>query len=250
MASSASRVLGDDYGNLRIMDAREVLRQEPIDLQVPDGANWTVSPNEGDLSHHLFGVQIKSVEDLQILGHVPRGIKPSTLLKALEADDEQADEQMRSGSVAPRQGGCGCGGQCGGGCAQTADDPYRTIRRAYHPNLAQVLSNHWGVRLVSNDAAVKLTHKWLRTIGIVTVVNLFHDIAIGRDAVLTIDKKSRSLYARNILIARTGTLRHRGGYIKVWANAVDRWDPAWVNIASAQLPKWVTQGLIPWRLEQ
>jgi hypothetical protein len=73
-----------------------------------------------------------------------------------------------------------------------------------------------------------------------TLISLFQDIRIGRNSRLVLDPDAVNLYARGIYIHRTGSLIHRGGYLRIWASQITSYLD-WT-------PSMVVKAEVPWRV--
>lgn len=244
------------FNDLKPYSAVEALSRTPAALEVADDEDLELSPAKRGHEKYFARVRLERLEDLQVLGLVPRRLKMQTIREAISADDEQArnigEQRMRQGE-ARAKAPCGCHGAeaatsaspCGcHGTSRTATSfsqdlrsMVQHVRHDYHPELARVLTNHYGIDFRWDSALAVSIHGWVRRFrpDIHVIVNMFEDITVGRNARLVLKAQSTSLLARAIQIHRTGTLVHRGGYLRIWANSIDRFDGfpgviSWKNI--------------------
>jgi len=194
-------------------------------LEVPEGRELEVSPGNPELSGRFLSVAVGTVEDLKILGLVPKGLEREALQDAVEKDDQLAADAVlgRGGdAMAP----CTCHG--GGRAESPGKEGFRAavqrVRRSYQPNLARVLSRHYGRSVAWDSPVVGITRRWLDGISKKVEwwieVLLADDIVINANATLVLQATTRSLMAGRIRIHRTGRLSSRGGYLKIWANEI------------------------------
>ena len=227
--------------------AEEALRQEPEDLFIEDGAEVTISPDHREYSRYFSRVKAKSIRDLQTLGLVPRGVRDEQLREAIVKDDAVAFQTARE--LVARSASIDC--ECTHSKA-TAAKPYRdqlastysSVRKAYNPALAELLSQHYKTEFRWDSINLQSVHGWVSRASRlaaegVLIVSLFKDIRIGRGAKLVLDPTCNTLYARGLYIHQTGTLVHRGPYLRIWATSIERYVD-WGSV--------VIQQEVPWKL--
>jgi hypothetical protein len=224
---SGTRGLAD----LAACSASEALHREVVGLEVEDDEELELSPARRGHEKYFARIRLESFEDLQVLGLVPRRLKQQQVLDAIAEDDEQAfnlgSERMRKGQAAVAAP-CNCHGDAHSAptFAEELRDSVRHVRQSYNPALARVLSNHFGVEFRWDSMLAKSVRGWVRRYhpGIDIIAHLFEDITIGKNAKLVLTQASTSLLARAIRIHQTGKLVHSGGYLRIWANSIERFE--------------------------
>jgi len=226
-----------------VMSAKEALRREPKDLEVSAGSTVTLSPDDREYAEHFARVEIKSFDDLQLLGLVPRGLSEDKVRRAIDEDDAEALRMAHNALAQPQAGGGGCG--CGGGHAREADagrgdlrQHYDRARRRFNPALSRILSEHLRTQVAWDSPTAVVIKNWARrarasgnysssssaeavpSFNFAILQFALRDVIINRGATLHVESSVQSFLARNILIHRTGRLVHGGGYLKIWAAVV------------------------------
>jgi hypothetical protein len=116
---------------------------------------------------------------------------------------------------------------------------YNSIRNRHNPALSKLLAEHYRTHIAWDSPVASIVRKWADSVKAVIGIALLQDIIINKDSTLWIDGNVKSLLARNIVIHRTGRLVSGGGYLKIWANSIERMGATLV----------VTQvGDAPWKL--
>jgi hypothetical protein len=157
---------------------------------------------------------------------VPRGLAEEKARKAI-ADDDAAAQRLAQENL--RDERTSSESDCG--CAAAALHPlpygrrlratYRRIRKFHHPSFSKLLSEHYGATVPWDSPLAIATWRRVTSFNGVVDVWLFRDIVINRNATLLVDAPTRSLWAGNISIHRTGRLVAQGGYLKIWANSIN-----------------------------
>lgn len=239
----------EQANDLQLMGAEEVVRRRPADLFVEDGAEVHLQANAKN-SEYFARVRVNAVSDLQILGLVPRGLKEEALHAAVQEDDRAAYMMARELASRGDAAGCSCESRKAGK-HQSFDTSfariYKNIRKSAHPALATLLSDHQRTEFRWDSIHVQSVKGWLDVVKQAVLVNpvmvsLFQDIRIGRQSRLVLDPACVDLLAGGIYIQRTGTLVHRGGYLRIWARHVSRYED-WTTVI-------IQHDRIPWILEQ
>jgi hypothetical protein len=240
--SSEEHPTTKQVGKLRPCTATEALRRDLIDLQLDDDEELVLSTIDRAHQKYFARIKFSSFEDLQVLGLVPRGLRQEAVRKAIAADDEEAlrlaQERVRRDIAPP----CHCDhhGQRTGSFSEGLRGAFRAIRRDYNPALARVLSSHYGAEFAWDSTLAISVRGWTSRFvkdAHVTVA-LLRDITIGRNARLEVDATSIALLARHIRIHRTGTLSHRGGYLRIWANSIETYLLELSEVVDAESTIW------------
>jgi hypothetical protein len=208
--------------DIRAMSAAELIRQDPRDLDVPENTELLLSPDDPHLVHHFARVDIRSYEDLQLLGFVPRGLNLEALHRALGEDDE-ASQQVAQTQL-NRGEPCDDADDQESSYGSSMRELTARIRRDYHPSLSRVLSEHYRTEIALDSLRAQIVWKWASSIERwnerSVVATLFQDITVNKNATLHIDKSNRLLMAGDIRIHKTGKIVRSGGYLKIWAHSV------------------------------
>ena len=240
MASICARECG-----VPVLTPEQALQREPEDLFIEDGTEVTVSVDHREYYRHFARVKAKSIKDLQTLGLVPRGVDEEQLRRAIAKDDAaalQSARDMLSGSACVH---CHCADHADQGSLPYRDQvarSYSSARRAFNPALAELLSEHQETEFRWDSVHVQSVRGWisrssrLASEGLL-IAGLFQDIRIGRGARLVLDPTCTNLYARGIFIHQTGTLVHKGSYLRIWASSVERYVD-WSSIVVNQHVPW------------
>ncbi|MEN8133105.1 MAG: hypothetical protein ABFS45_23590 [Pseudomonadota bacterium] len=212
--------------DLGLTTIQEFLKRDFKDFEVPEDAEFHLSPANSEYESCFARVQLDSYEDLQALGFVPVGLAEDDVRRAIEADD---DEIFKLANKMIRQSvqGCSCStkdAQMPVSQASPVRAVYSRIRKKHNPALAKVLSGHSGARLSWDDPVATITRKWVELLPLhrVIVVAIIGNITIGQNATMIVSGVSRSLLAHSIWIHSTGRLTHTGSYLKIWANSIRR----------------------------
>lgn len=231
---------------LRPCTATEALRRDVIDLQVDDDEEVVLSSS--DRAHHQYFARVKlgSFEDLQVLGLIPRGLRQEAIRMAIAADDEEAlrlAEERARRDISPAPCHCENQNERTRSFSESLRASFRVVRRDYNPALARVLSNHYGIELRWDSTLAISVRGWSSRFskGALVTVALFRDITIGRNARLEVDASSVELLARYIRIHRTGTLSHRGGYLRIWANSIETYLLELADVVTAESMIWAVK---------
>jgi len=228
-----------DLPEVAVMSAKEAVRRDLKDLEVPAGSAVTLSPYEREYAEHFARVEIKSFDDLQVVGLVPRGLSEDKVRRAIDEDDAEALRMAHNALANPSAGGGGC--ECahpGAADAGRSDlrQQYERARKRFNPALSRVISEHLRSRVEWDSPVAGAVRKWAQRVGAgggqygtaerlpahrVTVLQLtLRDVIINRGATLHVESSVQNFLARYILIHRTGRLVHSGGYLKIWASTV------------------------------
>jgi hypothetical protein len=225
----------DLYPHLPVLAPREVLRRDAHRLEVPEGTEHMLCPGNREQQGRFFRTQIQSYADLQTLGFVPRRVSEDKMRQAVAEDDRAVFERVAS--CAPPPAPCGCSGSKDG-AAPSRTTPlrqaYNTARKSHHPALARLLSDHRGTAVEWDAPLAATTRRWLVAAKsqVVIVGVLLQDIVIHRNAQLSVAAATKSLLAHDIFIHRTGRLVQQGGYMRIWANSIQRFNDI---VVSAEL---------------
>ncbi len=227
---------------LPVLRPDELLRRPLADLIVEDGAELHVHA-KGTYADYFARVHVNSVVDLQTLGFVPRGLREETLKQAVKEDDKTAYETARQ--IMSRDGWreCSCEAKSGVHSSHSASllSLYRRVRRTANPALAALLSDHQGAEFRWDSIHVQSVKGWLDRASdalsrSALVLSLFNDICIGRQSRLVLDSDCVELFARGIYIHRSGTLVHRGGYLRIWAGQIARYEDWLTTVRDIHIP--------------
>jgi len=232
---------------IRLLNAKDALRLELRPIEVPENAELLLSPGNPEYANSFIRVRLKSYEDLQTLGFVPRKLAEDKVRQAMAADD--AEMYDLAGKMF-RQSPCECG--CSKrtmDVSQSRGSPIRMIynrmRKRHNPALSRVLSDHYGTKISWDTPVPAIVRKWVEFLLLrpeEIIIALLGDITIHRNATLAVAASSKSLLARNIWIHKTGRLVGQGSYLKVWANSINRFsdflNPAAIAAAQKIAPLW------------
>jgi hypothetical protein len=195
-------------------DALSALRAPRRDLRVAEGETAMVGPGAREAnSFHL--VSVGEYSDLQALDLVPRELEHESVRAAIEADDADAYALARDFVRAGPPGHCGCNGR-----SFELRKAYSGIRRQHHPNLASVLSDHFGRPIAWDDLHPRVVRAWhsrLVDVHVPLLVGLLalNDIDIAAHGTMQVPRTVDVLNAREIQIGGEGRLDFQGGGVKV-----------------------------------
>ncbi len=231
---------------VRLLTAKDALRLELRPIEVPENAEILLSPANPEYASCFARVRLKSYEDLQTLGFVPRRLAEEKVRQAMAADDGEvydlAGKMLRQSS-----GECGCSK----GAAHVTvlrgspiRSVYNNIRKRHNPALARVLADHYGTQMAWDTPVPAIVRKWVVAVRLnpEIIIALLGDITIHKNATLAVAASSKSLMAWNIWIHTTGRLVQQSSYLKIWANSINRFtnflSPAVIDAAKKITPIW------------
>jgi len=221
---------------------REVVSQEPQDMEIPEGAHVSLAPASREMARLFCRVRLESFEDLQTLGFIPRGLAQDRFVRALAEDDEAALKIAQDARQwSPRD----CDGERS--YSDHVRSVYQQIRKSHHPALAGLLSEHYHAPIAWDAPVAGIARKWFVSLGpsaISILVVALKDIIIHRNATLTVDARSKALLANHIHIHRTGRLVYPGGYLKIWASSIDLFDTFAIKPDQIFRPPWRVNQMI------
>jgi hypothetical protein len=222
----------DPYPHLPVLTAREALRRDVHRLEVPEGTEHLLCPGNREQAGRFFRTQIQGYADLQTLGFVPRRLAEEKLRQAIADDDRTVYERVAACAQPPAP--CGChGNEAGAAPSRTTPlrQAYNATRKSHHPALARLLSDHLGTTVEWDAPLAATTRRWLvaAKMRVVIVGVLLQDIVIHRNAQLSVAAAAKSLLAHDIFIHRTGRLVQQGGYLRIWANSIHRFNDILVS---------------------
>jgi len=237
----------DAYQHLPVLAPREVLRRETHRLEVPEGSEQVLCPTNREQAGRFFRARIESYADLQTLGFVPRRLAEDKVRHAVAEDDRVVFERVSSCAQLPSP--CGCSGSDHAAAGRTTPlrHAYNAERKRHHPALARLLSDHLGAAVEWDSPVAATTRRWLTAAKASTVIIglLLQDIVIHRNAQLSVAAAAKSLFAHDIFIHRTGRLVQQGGYLRIWANSIHRFNDI---VVSAELIAQVKRTSASWLL--
>lgn len=217
----------------KVLSPDEFVRVEPEPLIVQEGTVLVLEPTNQDLSKYFATVALRTYEDLQTMGFMPRGIELQRIKDALQDDDDatrrEVELRRNATEMYPRTG---------------MRQQYNQSRREYHPALSRVLADHYGVSIAADSTSARTVWNWAKYVevkkGGPILATLFQDITIHQDATLTVGKQIKTLFAGDIYIHETGTLVSLGSYLKIWASSITAFDgPTFINTAViVKSPPW------------
>jgi hypothetical protein len=198
-------------------DALKVPRR---DIRVRAGESLDIGPDAiADGAFHL--VVIRDQEDLGILDLVPHGLEYEGLRTAIAADDLAAHELAHASFLreAPAQDPCGCGNE-DSSTGGTFQSTYTSVRRNYHPNLAQMLSESYEQTVAPDDLLARVVRGWCNALWntrgpLVLGLLALNDIDIEDRATLRVDPYVNVLNANDIRIGEEGRMDFQGASVKV-----------------------------------
>lgn len=223
---------------IRLLDAREVLRLEPRPIVVPEDHEMVLSPDNRQFAESFARVRLKTYEDLQLLGFVPRHLSEEKVRKAIGADDAEV-YQMAGRMLSQPTPPCDCSGHALSDQVAARANPlrsaYNRLRKHHHPSLAAALADHYGAPIAWDEPISAIVRNWTSAVRVrsLVYVALLGDITINKNATLSVAAPAKSLLAWNIWIERTGRLVQQGSYLKVWANSINRFRHLDLNLVTA-----------------
>jgi hypothetical protein len=231
------------------MDALSALEASRRDLRVGERETAEVGPGAREANcFHL--VWVREYSDLQALDLAPPDLEHERVSEAIAADDadayELARDSLRSGQQSYE---CGC-----------AEEPfglrttYDGLRRLHHPNLASVLSDHFGQQIAWDDLLPRVVRAWHsrlvdRHAPLLVGLLALNDIDIAAHATLRVLRTVDVLNARDIRIGDEGHLDFQGGGVKVRCASLTgpgpRWDRAIDVAVATKAVNRGTEGITP-----
>src|SRR5436190_19253865 len=98
---------GGTRTELPVYSPKEALKHDLRNIDVPENATVFLSPNTEGLRDCFARVRIRTLEDVQLLGFIPRGLATEKLHSAIQADDEEA-RKLTYSSYSPSRETCHC----------------------------------------------------------------------------------------------------------------------------------------------
>jgi hypothetical protein len=231
---------------VRLLTAKEALRLELQPIEVPENADLFLSPANPEYASCFARVHLKSYEDLQTLGLVPRTLAEEKVHQAMAADDGEVYD-LAGRMLWQSSGECGCT-QGAMHASMVRGSPirglYNNIRKRHNPTLARVLGDHYGTQMAWDTPLPAIVRKWVVAVRREQELTLalLGDITINKNATLAVAASSKLLMAWNIWIHTTGRMVAQGSYLKVWANSINRFtnflNPVLVDAARKIAPLW------------
>jgi hypothetical protein len=211
---------------IKLYTAKDLLKREASRIEVPENTEMLLSPSNREFASYFSQVEVKSYEDLQLLGFVPRRLSEEKIRQAITADDDEVYKVAYSSMSQKTAYDCNCGNQdvysvkLYGTSLRTN---YNNIRKKHNPALARLLSDHLNTQVAWDDPLASVVRKWAISSRIdkLIYVVLLEDIIINRNATLAVAANTKSLLAHNIWIHQTGRLVKQGSYLKIWANSIN-----------------------------
>lgn len=244
--NSDSSVREETCAEVRVLAAKDALRLELRPIEVPENAELLLSPAHPEYAPSFARIRLRSYEDLQTLGLVPRRLAEEKVRQAIAADDAEVYElsgKMLQQSV--RDCSCSSGGAH---APMSRGNPiratYNNIRKRHNPALARLLSDHYGTQVSWDTPLPAILRKWVISLTLYPEIILacFGDVTVHKNATLAVAASTKSLMAWNIWIHKTGRLVAHGSYLKVWANSINRFtdylSPGVVDAARKIAPLW------------
>lgn len=235
---------------IKLYTAKDALKREASRIEVPENTEMLLSPTNREFASYFAQVEIKSYEDLQLLGFVPRRLSEEKVRQAIAADDDEVYKIASSSMAQKSAHDCNCGNQ-----DAYAEKPYgsslrtnyNSIRKRHNPALARLLSDHLNTHVSWDDPSASIVRKWALSSRIRAISSLlFEDITINRNATLAVAANTKSLLAHNIWIHQTGRLVQQGSYLKIWANSINTFS-GFVSITAADAARKIAP---PWLITE
>ncbi len=249
---SVDRKMFDNaYAGVKLCTAKEALRHEVRQIVVPENAELLLSPSHPELANFFVRVHLKSYEDLQLLGYVPRRLHEEKVRQAITADNEEVYRLASSMASQLSPPDCECQYQS----AHTSESfkgslrsTYNRIRNTHNPTLGRLLSDHLGAHVPWDDPIASITRKWVSRLDdriflekpVLAVIA--EDITINRNASLIVDPGLQSLLAHDVRIHRRGRVVLQGSYIKIWANSIGSFLDIGTTTTVKVTPPWAVAG--------
>ena len=233
---------------VRLLTPKDVLRLEPRPLDVPENAELLLSPTNPEYASCFARVRLKSYEDLQALGFVPRTLAEEKVRQAMAADDDEGYD-LAGKMLQQASGECACSREATH-AATWRGSPirgvYNRIRKRHNPALARVLADHYFTHMAWDSPVPAIVRKWVVALSLrlkpESLVALLGNITVHKNATLTVAASSNSLMAWNIWIHTTGRLVGQGSYLKIWTNSLNHFsnfpNVAAVDAAKKTPPLW------------
>ena len=231
---------------IKNLSAKELTRQRGRDIVVPEDKTLELTPSSGEFLESFARVQVSSFEDAQIMGFVPRKLTEDKVMKAIAEDDALA-YKMAARRFNP-SAGCGCNhSESESNKVVSLRSTYAGFRRRNNPTLAGLVSEKIGIQLDWDSSLPSSVRKWAinARVGINIIALLLADITINRNSTLAIDAGTKSLWAHDIWIHRSGKMIQSGSYMRVWANSLNSFN----NMIDASAVVDLKKHGIPWQLE-
>ena len=192
------------------VDVEYALRATGIQIEVPSGEMVTIGPFEARYADAYRVAEVRSFEDLQSLGLVPRGLSEQTARDALLSDDRAFRE--RRGDAAERSA-CAC--------EDASAAPAARIRRSrIQASLGEALASPSRKSSALDDPGVIHVYhhlaRWFDKparylVGVIRAQNIF----IGWDGILVMSPTVTVVDADVIDIADSGRLKFQASSVNV-----------------------------------
>lgn len=229
----------EDSGPSRDMTPQAFIRQEGMPIVIEEDRHEELSTDSRKWQGAFASVSGGSWDDAQILGFIPKGVAEDQARRAISEDDAFAYEA--ASRMISHGGGCNCDG--GENSRMDLRAMYMQVRRRNNPALSRLLSDSLGTRVEWDSPVAASIRKWAVTPRWTIIAALVSDITINRNAVLSVDPRSRLLLAHDIWIHRQGTLKTTGSYLRIWANSLNQFS---IRI-NQKIVEELKEMRIPWR---
>ncbi len=159
----------------KVLSPDEFVRVEPESLVVQQGTVLVLEPTNPDQSKYFATVALRTYEDLQTMGFMPRGIELERMKVAIQDDDDgtrrEVELRRNATEIYQRTG---------------MRQQYNQSRREYHPALSRVLADHYGVSIAADSTSARTVWNWAKYIDVkkggLIWANILQDITIHQDA--------------------------------------------------------------------
>jgi hypothetical protein len=216
-----------------VVSIKEVMQRKSESLIIPAEKTVDIGPDQKDYAKFFSVVQIRSFQDLQDLGLIPAELSEEKAKQAITRDGNEAfaiaQTRLRQGS-SPKP--CSCHGEEG---KQGEERPayrdqirgvYNEVRKAHHPNFAQVLSEVYRAEVAFDDPIVAHVHAFISGLyaGRFTVTKVpvlkIADITIQKNATMNVGSTTKLLFANDIRIYSGGKMKLNSSFTKIKCSSI------------------------------
>jgi hypothetical protein len=214
----------NSYANLQLLKPQELAKQDFKPIEVAADSTLHLVPDNAEYKDVFARVALDSFDDLQVMGFIPRRLSEEKLRHVI-AEDDKLSYQMATSNGVPNSHDCSCNGTAANGTSDLRRS-YEGLRKRNNPNMAKLLTDHlgsdisWDSSMAASIRKFALSSRVSREI----IALLVSDITINKNATLSVAAASKSLWAHDIMIHRTGRLTYGGSYLRIWANSISRFN--------------------------
>lgn len=226
-SQKSSRTAGAAASLTGVISIKEALQQKSDSLVIPAEKTVEIGPDQKEYAKLFSFVQIRSFQDLQDLSLIPAELSEEKVKQAITRDGNEAfaiaQTRLRQGA----QSSCNCHKEEGEeahehlGYRDQIRGIYNEVRKAHHPNFAQVLGDIYRAEVAFDDPVVAHTHAMISAYyaGRFTAVKMpvmkIADITIQKNATMNVAATTKLVFANNIRIYTGGKMKLNSSFTKI-----------------------------------